>query len=155
MARLAAHEAVLRTSGAVQLRREPGRARSYRLRVRVMDAERGHRRQLSIAVGDAVAAAAVNAVLQEWRVAHDERQAADAAAVRRAADRAERRWLRSHAQDLGGGGRRRRRETGRLFDRVASAGGLDAWAFWACREFRRPDRLPGRRRKGGLTLGDG
>jgi len=148
---------VLCTSGSVLVRREKDRKRAYRLRVRVMDDEKGYRRQLSISVGDAFRAGAVNAMLQEWRVAHAERVAAadgrEEADARRG-EKAERQRLRREAQDLGGGGRRRRRAIGKRFDEAVAKGAIDEWTFFACAEYAQPNKRAGHRRKGGLTIGE-
>ncbi len=145
------------TGGTVLVRTEKDRKRAYRLRVRVMDNDKGYRRQLSIAVGDNFKAGAVNVLLQEWRVMHLEHAAAEAAEAARqgATDQQEKKEVREDralAQELGGGGRRRRQKIGKLYEEAVAAGGLSEWAFWVGHEYEKPNARPGRRRKSGLTV---
>jgi hypothetical protein len=96
LSKLETERACLARNGAVQLRADPDRQRSFRLRYRALDVEAGYAKHRSIPLGsDRALAEAVQGLLGYWRARHEagreeeRRKAAVAAATAREANRLE------------------------------------------------------------------
>ena len=143
----------LETNGVVVRRTEPGRRASYRLRFRARAAD-GRRRQWSIALNDDQEAAAVKELIEGWKKQRRQQLEAvrQAQRARLQAERKKEQLRRRMILALAGGGRRRRHRIGRQYDRAVKQGIGAVVVFCMNQVYFRPNRRPGRRRKGQLAL---
>jgi hypothetical protein len=135
--------------GGKMVRGQGQRVRRYRLRFTVRGP--GGRRQRTIPFNPDFAPL-VAMVVNMWRREFQERKAAEK--QKEQLDREQKQKvqaMRQQAIRLGGGGRRRRQRIGKEFDQAAE-GPRAMYAYQITQTYLRPDRRPGRPRKGALTL---
>jgi len=140
---------VLERNGTVVEDRDRG-AGAYRLRYHVREADGRRRRQRSIAIRDKAVAHVIGVLVV---ILQSERRREERRAKQAERDRLKRlKAMRAEAIRLGGGGRRRRRRIAKEYDEAIAQGPMAVWLYELNAPYLKPERPPGRPRKGGLKL---
>ena len=146
---------LLEVEGCVQVRNEPDRRTTWRLRFH--GEERRHR---SLPLPDEDAAERVKTVIALWRQEREQREQEAAEAARLAAMSENEQWahrrrdelsvLRGLAVSMAGGGRRRRKRAAERFDKACEAGPVALFYYAVLSGWAEPSPAGGRPREAGL-----